>query len=143
MGSVKTRGKRQARRGARGQTPRMQTAQEQLGEVTGKARERVMARLDVQRDVLVSALEDVARGLESATRRTSSRLSRRALEAGGSALRSVSSRLDETSVDELLGRTGQFLVQRPAWLITGLLGTGLLAGRVFRASGMGELEGAS
>jgi hypothetical protein len=143
MGSVKTKGRRQARGGARRQTPRMQVAQQQIDQVTGKARERAMERLDLQRDVLVSALEDIARGLESANRRTSSRMSRKVLEAGGRALRGASSWLDEASAEELLGRTGEALRQRPAWLITGLLGTGVLVGRMFRAAGAGELEGAT
>jgi hypothetical protein len=119
----------------------MQTAQQQLGQVTGAARERVMERLDLQRDMLVSTLEEIARGLESANRRTSSRLSRKVLDAGGRALRGASAQLDDASVEELLGRAGAALRQRPSWLIAGLMGTGLLAGRVFRASGAGELGG--
>ncbi|WP_426750314.1 hypothetical protein [Myxococcus sp. Y35] len=141
MASTKTTGRRRSSGPARRISPRMEAAQKQFEQVTGYARGRVMERLDFQRGLLVSVLEDMAEGLGSATRRAPSPASQRMLETGERMFRGASSRLDEQSVEALLDRTGQFVRQRPGWLLTGLLGAGMLAGRLFRASGAGAGEG--
>ncbi|MBL0692873.1 hypothetical protein [Comamonas sp. JC664] len=141
MASTKTSGKKRSRGKARGVSPRMEAAQKQLEQVTGYARGRVMERLDFQRGLLVSVLEDMADGLGSATRRAPSPASQRVLETGERVVRGASSRLNEQSVEALLDRTGQFVRERPGWLLTGLLGAGLIAGRVYRASNAGDVEG--
>jgi|GEM_PF-5023661 len=141
MASKKANGRRRASGAARRASLKVEAAQKQLEQVRGYARGKVMDRLDFQRGLLVSALEDMAEGLGSATRRAPSPLSKRMLEQGERVFRGASSRLDEQSVTALLDRTGQFVRQRPGLLLTGLLGAGLLAGRVFRASSAGDVEG--
>ncbi|GEL73911.1 hypothetical protein MVI01_56950 [Myxococcus virescens] len=140
MASTKTKERKRSRGPARRASPRMEAAQKQLEQVTGYARGRVKERLDFQRGLLVSVLEDMAEGLSSATRRAPSPASQRMLETGERMFRGASSRLDAQSVEAFLDRTGQFVRQRPRLLLTGLLGAGLLAGRMFRASGAGDVE---
>ncbi|WP_223643662.1 hypothetical protein [Corallococcus sp. EGB] len=141
MASMKTKGRGRSRGPARRASPKMEAAQKQLDQVADYARGRVMDRLDFQRGVLVSVLDDMAEGLGSATRRAPSPASQRMLETGERIFRGASSRLEEQSVEAFLDRTGQLVRQRPGWLLTGLLGAGLLAGRMFRASSAGDVEG--
>ena len=110
-------------------------ARQHVTDAAGHARERVIERLDAHRGAISSALEDAARGLESAGRRTGSPLSRELLRAGDRALRDVSIRIDEHSVEGVLTAAGETLRRRPGLTVAGLLGVGLLAGRAFRASG--------
>ncbi|WP_246137044.1 MULTISPECIES: hypothetical protein [Myxococcus] len=141
MGSAKAKGERRTRGDTQRQTPRKRLKRQPLEHAAGFARDRVIERLDVQRGDLAQALEDAARGLEQATRRTPSPLSQHMLETGERVLRGASSRLDQHSVGELMEHAGRQVRQRPGWLISGLLGVGLIAGRVFRASGVTDTEG--
>ncbi|MCE9673158.1 hypothetical protein LY474_35665 [Myxococcus stipitatus] len=138
MGSVKTRGEQRTRETARRQPPPRGKARRQLEQLSGRARERMLERLDDQRDAFVRALEDTAHGLERATGRNPSSLTQRMLETGGRALRGASTHLGGHSAEELLAQAGRQVRQRPGWWMTGLLGAGLLAGRVLRASGVVE-----
>ncbi|WXH29445.1 hypothetical protein WA016_03404 [Myxococcus stipitatus] len=141
MGLMKSKRERGARGAARRAAAGKRQGRQRLDEVAGLARARVLERLDGQRGALVSALEDAADGLERATRRSSSPLSLHVLGAGGRVLRGASSRLDEHSAEALLARAGQQARQHPGWWVTGLLGAGVLAGRLFRAHGMAEASG--
>ncbi|GEN10315.1 hypothetical protein SAMN05443572_11083 [Myxococcus fulvus] len=141
MGSAKERKQRRAREEARRPASRRHAAREQLGELAGRARKQVLGRLDDQRGALVSAMEEAAHGIQRATRRSPDALSQRVLELGERALRGASSRLDEHSVESLVRSAERQVRQRPGLLVTGLLGAGVLAGRVFRASGASPSEG--
>lgn len=107
----------------------------------GRAGAEVMERLDLQRSVLAAMIDDVAHGLENATRRSPSPLSRQVLQAGERALRNASSKLEEHPMEELLDRSAKLVAKRPGLAIAGLLGAGVIAGRVFRARGAGADAG--
>lgn len=109
-------------------------ARQQVGHAAGRARDRVIDRLDDHRDALSSALDDAARGLEKAGRRTQSSISRELLMAGDHVLREASSRIDAHSVESALEAAGEALRKRPAWAVAGLFGVGILAGRAVRAA---------
>jgi hypothetical protein len=127
--------KNASRKTPRRQASAMKRGHAQLGQAAQVARERVVDRLDFQRGAVASALEDVGRGLEDATHRTRSPWPRKALEVGGRVLREASTRLDEYSTEELLDEAGRLVKRNPGWTAAGLLGVGMLAGRLLRASG--------
>jgi len=108
-------------------------ARDQVTHAAGRARGRVIDHLDDQRQALSSALEDAARGLEKAGRRSGSPLTRELMRTGDQALREVSARIDAGSVEEVLHAATQTIKRRPGLAIAGLLGVGALAGRAFRA----------
>lgn len=140
MGSLIGKGlRRQAHAlGSRGGVRERRKDGRRLEAASPSAQERVVERVEAHREQLASVLALVAGGLESARRRFPDPLSRQAAEVGGRVLRGASTRLHQESAEELVRQAGNTLRQRPGLSLAGLLGVGVLAGRMLRASGMGE-----
>lgn len=114
-------------------SPNVRRAQERLADAKGLIREPLLERLEMGRTALLVSIDEVAHGLDSATRRASSPVSRRLLKTGGRVLRSASAQIDEHSVEELLERAGDAVRRRPGLTMATLLGAGVVAGRLLRA----------
>lgn len=99
------------------------------------ARREVLDRFDAQREVLVSRLGDVAGGLlEDAARRLPGGLGEPVLAAGSRVLEEAASRLQEGSAEDLVQAAQRRLMERPGLSMLGLMGVGVLAGRLVRVS---------
>ncbi|MCE9670111.1 PDZ domain-containing protein [Myxococcus stipitatus] len=104
-----------------------------------------MERLHAQREALIADVaQSGARLLTVAARRLPTVLTRPVLEGGSRVLRDTTLYLQEGSMDEWLRDAQKRLKQRPRSSILGLLGIGLLAGRLLRkmAEKGGGKEGA-
>jgi hypothetical protein len=143
MGSLIGKGiRRQAQKvGSLGGVRERRKRRRQLEAVSSRAQEVLVNRLDSRREQLASVMELMAGGLESATRRLPAPFSRQAKEAGDRVLRGASTWLREGSAEDLVRQAQDGMKQHPGLSMAGLLGVGVLAGRMLRASGVGESAG--
>lgn len=109
-----------------------QAGKEQVKQLGGVAKERVISQVDSRKGELVKGIQGLVSTLETAANNEEAAMVRPLLNGAVGFLRKTSDRLENGTTEELLADAQAQMRQRPGLLIAGFVGVGFLLGRFIK-----------
>lgn len=109
-----------------------QAGKEQVKQLGGVARERVISQVDSRKGELVKGIQGLVSTLETVANSEEAAMARPVLTSAVGFLRKTSDRLENGTTEELLADAQAQMRQRPGLLIAGCVGVGFLLGRFIK-----------
>jgi hypothetical protein len=109
-----------------------QAGKEQVKQLSGVARERVISQVDSRKGELVKGIQGLVSTLETVANNEEAAMARPLITGAVGFLRKTSDRLENGTTEELLADAQAQMRQRPGLLIAGCVGVGFLLGRFIK-----------